>query len=218
MTTTSPSLGHAVTPGRLTLAATVATAGIALTGMAVFAGLNAVATNTTPQTVSSGTLELTMAANGDGFTQSITSLAPGDVVNRYVTLTNGGSLDANGLTLGVADASATKLTNDATKGLHATVTQCVGGTWNVTTGVCSGSATALLSNVALSALSSSANTLVSGAIPANSTYALQVSTTLPDQSETATNGTLPSGTIQNLSASLTWTFSENQRTATTTKS
>ena len=42
--------------------------------------------------------------------------------------------------------------------------------------------------------------------------------TLPDQSETTTNGTLPAGTIQGLSASLTYTFAETQRDATTSNS
>ena len=42
--------------------------------------------------------------------------------------------------------------------------------------------------------------------------------TLPDQSETTTNGTLPVGTIQGLSASLRWTFEDAQRASTTTNS
>ena len=46
----------------------------------------------------------------------------------------------------------------------------------------------------------------------------QVEVSLPNQNETTTNGTLPVGTIQGLNASITWTFSEAQRTATTTNS
>ena len=45
-----------------------------------------------------------------------------------------------------------------------------------------------------------------------------MTTTLPDQNETTTNGTLPGGTIQGLSTTLTFTFSETQRAATTTES
>lgn len=205
--------------GHLTLAAGVATVGLAVTGFSVFAGLNAVADNSaSPQAVSTGTLSLTMSADGDGFTQSITKLAPGDVVNRYVTLTNGGTLDATGLTLGVADANSDTLSSSATKGLHVTVTECTAGTWDPTTGACSGTATALLSDVALSSLVSTPASLVSGSIAAGATEPLQVSVALPDQSETTTNGTAPTTTIQGVSASLTWTFSEDQRTATTTNS
>ena len=39
---------------------------------------------------------------------------------------------------------------------------------------------------------------------------------LPDQAETTVNGVLPSGTIQGLTANMTWTFDEVQRTATDT--
>src|SRR3954453_14931866 len=88
-----------VTPARLALAGGVAIAGLTLTGMAVFAGLNAEAKNTTAQSVDSGTLQLTYADNGAGFASSVANMAPGDVVNRYVDVTNGGSLDGQSLTL-----------------------------------------------------------------------------------------------------------------------
>jgi hypothetical protein len=206
--------------GRLALAGTAAVVGLSITGLGVFAGLNAIANNTSPQGVSSGTLKLTMsAATGSaGFSSAVSNLAPGDVVNRYVSLSNGGSLDGSNLTLSAADATPTKLTTDATNGLHVTVTECVGGTWTVASGTCTGvgaTTTTLLNNAAVSTLST-AQTLVSGAVPAGTTLPLQVSLTLPNQNETTTNGTLPGSTIQGLSASLTWTFGETQRTATTT--
>ena len=129
-----------VTPARVALAGGVAIVGLTLTGMAVFAGLNAVASNTTAQTVNSGTLELTYADNGAGFTSVAAKMAPGDVVNRYVDLTNGGTLDGKTLTLAAADAVGSKLSTDATNGLQVAITECTGGTWNNTTGVCSGTA------------------------------------------------------------------------------
>jgi hypothetical protein len=220
--------------GRTVLAASFAVAGLAIAGAGVFAGLNATASNTTAETVSSGTLKLVMANNGVGFGQNITNVAPGDVVNRYVDVTDNGTLDAQNLTLRATDATPTKLTTDATNGLHATVKLCtnatgvVSATWT-TAGLCqgvdaatgliptNGTITTVVSNVALSALSS-AQTLVSGAVTKNSAYHYQVSVTLPDQNETTTNGTLPAGTIQGLSAALTWTFDEAQRAATTTSS
>lgn len=207
----------------LAAAATVTVAGLAISAVGVYAGLNATASNGSAQTATSGTLSLTMANNGSGFAQNVSSLAPGDVVNRYVDLTNGGQLAGQALTLGVSDATPTKLTTDATNGLHVTVSQCSGGAspaWVPGTGVCGGtgaSSTALASNIALSSLSTAVS-LISGAQPAGTIDHLQISLTLPNQTETTVNGVLPGSTIQGLSSSLTWTFTEAQRTATTTTS
>jgi spore coat-associated protein N len=199
-----------------------AVVGLAITGAGVFAGLNAVATNTTAQNVTSGPLKLTMAAaiGSAGFTTGISNVAPGDTVNRYVDLSSAGNLDAQTLSLAAADGTPSKLSTDATNGLHVTVTQCSGATWTVATGTCGagGTTSVLANNVALSALTAAPSTLVAGAVAAGSILHLQVAVTLPNQNETTTNGTLPVGTIQGLSASITWTFNELQRTATTTNS
>ena len=217
MTLTLPASGvtRRVTPARVTLAAGVAIAGLVLTGMAVYAGLNANATNTTPQAVSSGTLKLTYADNGAGFTSVAAKMAPGDVVNRYVDLTNGGSLDGQTLTLAAVDSVGSRLSTDATQGLQVSVTDC-SGSWNAATGACTGTTgtpvTGSLASMATTPLSLASN-VTNGA-----TLHYRVSVTLPDQNETVTNGTLPTGTIQGLSADITWTFNELQRTATTTNS
>ena len=77
--------------GRPLLAATVAATGLALTTTGVYAALNATAFNSTAQAAGSGTLRLTLADNGAGFVQAVGNLAPGDVVNRHVSLTNAGT-------------------------------------------------------------------------------------------------------------------------------
>jgi len=204
---------------RRTAAAAVVLLGLGITGAGVYAALNATAFNTSAQTVTSGTLKLVMA-NGTGsvgFGQSITDLAPGDVVNRFVDLTDTGTIAAQNLTLSASDATPTLLSTDATKGLHVTVKSCTVA-WVAAAGTCADvlGPTTVVNNVAFSALSPS--TLVAGAITKNSAYHYEISLTLPDQNETTQNGTLPVGTIQGLSASLTWTFSEAQRAATTTNS
>jgi hypothetical protein len=191
-------------------------------GFGVWASLSATAFNTTPHSISSGTLSLTLADNGAGFTSTVSNMAPGDVVNRYVDLTNGGTLDAQGLTLGVAATGSTTLITDgtspATKALRVSVSSC-STSWTPTTGVCSasGTVTSLLAATPLSSLSTAAS-LISGAVAHAAIVHLQVSVQLPDQAETTTNGTAPATTIQGQSASLTYTFSEAQRTATTTNS
>lgn len=209
---------------RSTLAALVAVGGLVLTAGGVYAGLNAIATNTTPQTVTSGTLKLSMANDGAGFSQNVSDVAPGDVVNRFVDLTNGGTLDAQNLTLTVADGTPTKLTTDATNGLHVSVLACTTAAWVVNavtnTATCADltGPTTIVNNAALATISGTPAALVAGAVPQGSVYHYEISLTLPNQNETTTNGTLPVGTIQGLSASLTWTFNELQRSATTTNS
>lgn len=202
---------------RLAAAAGVAAAGLALTGGGVFAALNATAFNTTAETVGSGTLKLTLADNGAGFTTAIANLAPGDTVNRFINLTNGGTLDATALTLKVADTTGTnsRLTTDATLGLTATVSTCTVA-WT-TAGGCGGTTAAAFGPTALATLKTTPGAVLAS-LAAGANAFLKVSLVLPDQPETTTNGVLPSGTIQGLTASLVWTFTETQRTATTTSS
>ncbi|HVT20008.1 MAG TPA: TasA family protein [Mycobacteriales bacterium] len=205
-------LAVAVTGGALLMTA----------GFGVWAGLDATAFNTTPQDVDSGTLSLTLGDNGAGFSSSISNLAPGDTVNRYVDLTNGGTLDAQALTLTVAATGDSQLITDgtspATKALRVTVKSC-STSWDNTTGECtnSGTVASLLSATPLSTLAS-AQSLVAGSIASGAVKHLQVEVQLPDQSETTANGAAPTGTIQGRSVSLTYTFQESQRTATTTDS
>ncbi|MEE9094682.1 TasA family protein [Pseudarthrobacter phenanthrenivorans] len=205
----------------LLAAGAVAAAGLAITGAGVFAALNATATNTTAQAATSGVLSLQMSPNGAGFTQAVSNLAPGDTVNRYVTLTQGADLDGKALTLAVTDATPTLLTTSATKGLKVTVTQC-SVAWTVSSGTCGSGGTSTVLGTAGTALSAiptaTPEQLVAGAVAAGSTLNLQISLALPDQTETTVNGSAPTGTIQGLASALTWTFSETQRTATTTGS
>jgi spore coat-associated protein N len=206
---------------RLIAAFAVGAAGLAITGGGVYAALNATASNTTAQSASSGVLSLTMAANGTGFSQGVANLAPGDVVNRYVTLTQGAGLDAKDLALKVTDATPTLLTTDEDKGLRVTVRQCVGGDWTVTdAGACTGpgaTTAVVVDDVPLSILATTPDSLAA-AVSAGSILKLQIALTLPDQDETTINGVRQGSTIQGLSSALTWTFSETQRTATTTGS
>jgi hypothetical protein len=211
----------ATRPNRRLLAAfAIGAAGLAITGGGVYAALNATASNTPAQNASSGILSLTMANNGVGFGQAVSNLAPGDVVNRYVNLTQGADLDGKDLTLKVTDSTQTPtlLTTSADRGLRVKVTQC-DGTWTPGTGAgsCDGTTTVLLNNAALSTLTAPVS-IKPGSIATGSIIKLQIALTLPDQAETTVNGAAPADTIQGLSSSLTWTFGETQRTATTTGS
>ena len=193
----------------------------AIAGQSVIASLNATAFNTVAQGINSGTMKLDLANNGNGFGQNISNLVPGDTVNRYVTLTNSGSIDGIGLTLKTAQTGTATLINDGTggatnKALRLSVKSC-SVAWNTTTGVCSGTETTELAATQIGALTSatslSSSTMASGAVK----Y-LQMKIELPDQNETTVNGVLPANTVQGGSVNVTYTFDLAQRLATTTNS
>ena len=107
------------------------------------------------------------------------------------------------------------MTSSETKGLQLVVSDCSGG-WTAADGTCSGTKTTLLTSP-LATLGSDKNFSGVTALAANSgVLHLQFSVSLPNSTandETSVNGVLPAGTIQGLSAALTWTLSETQRDA-----
>ena len=205
---------------KVAIVVAAALGGTALVSSSVFAALTATASNTAGGSVATGTLKLTQAASGvagitGGFVSDITNVAPGDTVNRYITLINGGTLDAASATLGISASPSTTLSTDGTNGLQITVRQC-SVAWS-NTGVCSGTtSTALASTTALALTSAKALTLSSYVAAAISH--LQISLALPAGSEVTNNGALPAGTVQGLTTAVTWTFTEALRTNTTTNS
>jgi hypothetical protein len=194
---------------------------ILVAGTSVFAGLNA--TVSASQSDSAGTLILSTANNGAGFSQPITNLAPGDVVNRYVTLTNSGTLASQSLGLSIAATGTSTLITDGiapatNKAVTVTVLSCTGGTWNTSTGVCSGTTNTEISETSLSAFTSQKVFSVSPALAAGATSQLQIRTKLPDQNETTVNGVVPTTTVQNGSATLSYLFNQAQLTGATSNS
>lgn len=194
---------------------------ILMAGTSVFAGLNA--TVSASQDNSAGTLILSVANNGTGFSQAITNLAPGDVVNRYVTLTNSGSLDSQSLGLSISSTGTSTLISDGiapatNKALTVTVLSCSGGNWNTSTGVCSGTTNTEIAETTLSAFTAQKVFAVSPSLPSGGTSKLQIRTKLPDQNETTVNGVLPSVTVQNGSATLSYLFNQAQLPGTSTNS
>lgn len=205
---------------KVALVAAAALGGTALVSSSVFASLTANASNTSGGSVNTGTLKLTQAASGvagitGGFVTDITNVAPGDTVNRYITLTNGGTLDAASATLGISASPSTTLTTDGTNGLQITVKQC-SVAWS-NTGVCSGTTTTALASTTALALTS-AKTLTLSSYSAGALSYLQISLALPTGSEVTNNGALPAGTVQGLTTAVTWTFIEALRANTTTNS
>jgi hypothetical protein len=190
---------------------------LGLTGAGVYAGLSATATGTS--SVTSGTLLMTLTADGTsaGLPETISNMAPGDVYNVYVNLNNTGTLaSAAGMTLGASASPSNALTNGsvAGEGLSVSITQC-SVTW--VTGSCGGTTTTILASTPLSSFTSPQNlsNVPSLAASTGSLAHLQFKLTLSG-TETSSNGTLPASTVQGLSTTITWTFTELQRAATVT--
>jgi hypothetical protein len=207
---------------RTLVAASFGVGALALTGSGVFASITAEATNATPKSVDSGTLKLEMTTSGAALSTAITNMAPGDIENRFVALTNSGTLDGKNLGFAVTTGAANALNNSTTKGLSVSVSRCT-GPYIATTGFCSaavatpavaGVETTMVTKTSVVSLGTRTAFGVSDPAP-GATYNLKLSVHL-DGTETVTNGVLPAGTMQNLSTTLTYTFSEDQRTATTT--
>ena len=207
---------------KIAIVAAAALGGTALISSSVFAALTASADNTSGGSVTTGTLILTQAPSGvtgitGGFATAITSMAPGDVVNRYVDLTSSGTLNSASMTLGASGSPSNALTTNGTAGLQVTIKECSVAWTN--TGTCSGTQTtdlasaSVLSLVTPASLTLQANSLLSGAV-----IHLQIGIALPAGSEVTVNGVLPGGTVQGLTTAVTWTFTETQRIATTTNS
>ena len=191
-----------------------------LVSSSVFASLSASAFNTTPQNVNTGTLSLVETSSvvvgiTGGFVSPISSMAPGDTVNRYIDLTNNGTLDETNTTISLAGSTPINtLDSDTIKGLQITIRECTVAWAN--TGVCSGSTTVAMVSTPAATMVATPQALNLVSALAGRIARLQVSIALPTGSEVTTNGVLPNGTVQNLTTGLVWTFLEQQRVATTT--
>jgi len=187
-----------------------------LTTAGVYAALSGVATGT--ESVTSGTLNLTLSADvGAGFSNFVPKMAPGDTDNVYVNLNNTGTLaTAAGMTLWVAGSPVNALTNGTApgEGLSVTATQC-SVAWTLATGVCSGTTTSILATAQISTFNTAGTAVNLLNVPSlaatvGSVAHVQVSLGLVG-TETSTNGVAPSPTIQGLTTTLTYTFTEQQR-------
>lgn len=193
----------------------------AIAGQNVVASLNATAFNTVAQGANTGTMKLDLANSGDGFNQNISNLVPGDIVNRYVTLTNSGTVDGIGLTLKTAQTGAPTLISDGTgtatnKALRLSVRSC-SVAWNTTTGSCGGTEVVELAATPLGSLTSATN-LTSNTLASSAVKYLQMTVELPDQNETTVNGVLPANTVQGGTVNVTYTFDLAQRLSMTSNS
>ena len=204
--------------GKIAVAGLLVTSVGLLATAGVYAGLSATATGT--ESVSSGTLNLTLTPDvGAGFSNFLAKMAPGDTNNVYVNLNNTGTLaSAAGMTLAVVGLPSNALTNGSVvgEGLNVTAVQC-SVAWTLATGTCSGSTTPILATTQVSLMGAGvALSNIPALVAATGQVAhVQVSLGLTG-TETSVNGVPPAATIQGLSTTLTYTFTEQQRTGVAT--
>jgi hypothetical protein len=198
---------------KLVVVAAATVGGGALVSSSVFASLSAEATGAT--SVAAGTMKWEQAtATGGGFATVITAAAPGDTFNRYVNITNSGSLDGITPTVSVVPTGGTALSAILKVYIQRcsiawTGANCTGGTPSDVLGT-SGSPVAI-STLSTTALS---NLLTTSA----AVNYLKISLIVGPVTEVTTNGVIPSG-IQGASngTSLAWTFALAQRTGVVTE-
>ena len=204
--------------GKIAVAGLLTTSVGLLAAAGVYAGLSATATGA--ESVTSGSLNLTLSNDvGVGFSNFTGKMAPGDTDNVYVNLNNTGTLaSASGMTLAVAGTPSNALTNGSIvgEGLTVTATQC-SVAWTLATGTCSGATTPILATTQVSALTTPvALSNIPALVAATGQVAhVQVSLGLA-ATETSANGVSPASTIQGLSTTLNYTFTEQQRTGVAT--
>jgi spore coat-associated protein N len=180
------------------------TAGV---GGAAFASFTA-STNAAANTTATGTVSFAdISTNGAGQRLSVgaTNVAPGDSLQRAVTVTNTGSVDMlNTVTLTSTAATTSLLDSDTTNGLQINIDKCsVAWTESAVpyTYTCSGTTTTVLASTPVIGANKALNNIVATAGTAN--Y-LRATLTLPS---TAGN------TFQGLSSTMDFTFNGQQRTA-----
>lgn len=193
-----------------------------LAGSGVYAGLQAEATGTSA--VSSGTLDLVQRADiGQGFSTFVAPMAPGDLHNVYVDLSNTGSLaTAAGMRLWVAGTPLTTLTDGrvAGEGLTVRLSAC-SVAWRLATGVCPGATTVLLGVTRLSAMRTPATARALARVPALAATRgrvahVKVSLGLV-ATERSVNGVRPTRSVQGQSSDLTFSFTVRQRAGIATR-
>jgi len=160
------------------------------------------------QSVGSGTLSLS-AINGDAsgnrLTVAASEIAPGDSIQRAVTITTNGTVAINGMTLSTAALASSALDSDAADGLQMTIDSC-SVPWTESafpyTYACTGGSTATV--LASTPVIGSAMALGNIDTAAGATNNLRVTLNLPATADDS---------FQNLDSTISYTFDAIQRGA-----
>ncbi len=188
-----------VTGGLVALTA----AGVGGAAFAAFTG-----TSNAAQSVASGTVSLAgigTNAAGNRLTVGATNIAPGDTIQRAVTLTNTGTLDLASVTLTTNATTTSLLDTDPTNGLQVTIDRC-SVAWTESaipyTYTCGGTTTSVRTSSPVIGTNLALSNLTLTAAAVNN---LRVTVTLPSAA---------GNTFQGLTSVVNYTFTGTQRAAT----
>ena len=175
---------------KVTIVVAAALGGAGMVASNVFAALTATANNTGGGSVTTGTLKLELAAASGtgGFSTAITAMGPGDTFNRYIDLSNTGSLDGASPTLQITSSDTSPLSESTTAGLQVTIQAC-SVAW--VSGNCSETTTSVLTSTPMKTLKTTTPTLNLPSVLVGATNRLKISIVLPAGSENGINGVLP---------------------------
>jgi spore coat-associated protein N len=204
---------HALPPTRRTSTRTKAiiTGGlvalsVAGVGGAAFAAFTS--TSNASQSVTTGTVSLAgigTNAAGNRLTVGATNIAPGDSIQRAVTLTNTGSIDLAGVVLTTNATTSSLLTTDATNGLQVVIDKC-SVAWTESappyTYTCGGTTSSVLASTPVIGTNLALGNL---ALTASAVNNLRVTVMLPSAAGNA---------FQGLTSVVNYTFTGTQRAAT----
>jgi len=179
---------------------------IGVIGMGAFAAFTSTATGSTA--VTSGTMTLTVPANGTANRLSVaaTGLAPGDSIQRVVDLVSGGNVTQT-LSLATTASPSTLLDSDVTNGLQMVVDSCsLAGGWTE-----AGTSPAFTYTCPAGTIT----TVIASRAVIGSALAMSAGMTNPGTTHLRITETFPStagNTFQGLGAdTITYTFSGAQR-------
>jgi spore coat-associated protein N len=196
-------------PSKVLASLAVVSAAAAVASLGTFASFTS--STSASQSVSSGTVTVALGATGastNRLTVSATGIAPGDTIQRSVDLSNTGTIDFGSVTLTTTASPTSLLDTDATNGLQMVIDKCStawteAGTAPAYTYTCGGTTSTVLASRAVIGSSLALSNLSS--ITAGSSDKLRVTLTLPSAA---------GNTFQNLSSTISYTFTATQRTAT----
>ena len=190
-----------------------ATAGVALIAIGLLS-FNAFAWFTAEQNVThdtdSGTMTLTLGSTGsvtNRFNIASTDIAPGDTIQRTLTVTAGGSVTMDDIALEIT-APTTSLLDSNANGLQVIVERCPGGQWSESgppyTYSCGGGASTVYSSRSVMQAKADGVVNLTGENTSGANY-LRV---------TLTFSTAADDTFQNLASQLEFTWTGDQRAGT----
>lgn len=195
--------------------ATLALSLLTVTSFGTYAALVAEAENVTPQTITSGTLSLSLGENGASFSDDVANLVPGDIVNRHVLLTNDGTVEGQNLTLQIAATGSPTLITDgaSTSAVTLAINSC-SVAWTPSTGACGGDEAIVQAATSMADFGTPISLI--SEFDVSAAQHLQLSFSLPDQDETTLNGVPPAESIQGKTMDVTFSFQIEQLVGTET--